>query len=83
MLNLSDKTVTKAFKELSDCKLIYEKKQGRNKTNLIYPCKMISEEWSRKNYDSGTGKNTILKSENLRCNNTNKVNSKPQENNFE
>ena len=32
-LNLSDKTVTKAFKELSDCKLIYEKKQGRN--NLI------------------------------------------------
>lgn len=88
LLNLSDKTVTKAFKELSNCKLIYEKKQGRNKPNLIYPCKMISEEWSRKNYDSGTGKNTILESENLRCNNTNnnytnKVNSKSQKNNFE
>ena len=64
LLNLSDKTVTKAFKELSDCKLIYEKKQGRNKPNLIYPCKMISKEWRRKNYDSRTGKNTILESEN-------------------
>lgn len=66
MLNLSDKTVTKAFKELSDCKLIYERKQGRNKPNLIYPCKMISEEWSRKNYDSGTGKITIQEQEKIR-----------------
>ena len=46
---LSDKTVTKAFKELNDCNLIYEKKQGRNKLNLIYPCKI---------YDSGIGKFT-------------------------
>lgn len=58
LFNLSDKTVTKAFKQLIDCKLIYEKKQGRNKPNLIYPCKMIANEWSRKNYDSGTGKIT-------------------------
>ena len=36
LLNLSDKTVTKAFKQLSDCKLIYEKKQGSTKPNLIY-----------------------------------------------
>ena len=36
LLNLSDKTVTKAFKQLKDCKLIYEKKQGANKPNLIY-----------------------------------------------
>ena len=36
LLNLSDKTVTKAFKQLSDCKLIYEKKQGSAKPNLIY-----------------------------------------------
>ena len=42
LFNLSDKTVTKAFKQLIDCKLIYEKKQGRNKPNLIYPCKMIA-----------------------------------------
>lgn len=36
LLNLSDKTVTKVFKQLKDCKLIYEKKQGANKPNLIY-----------------------------------------------
>ena len=28
LLGLSDKTVTKAFKQLNECKLIYEKKQG-------------------------------------------------------
>ena len=38
---------------------------------LIYPCKMIANEWSRKNYDSRTGKITSQESENLRCNNTN------------
>jgi hypothetical protein len=27
---------------------------------------MISEEWSRKNYDSGTGKNTIQEQEKIR-----------------
>ena len=36
MLNLSDKTATKAFKQLNECKLIHEKKQGANKPNLIY-----------------------------------------------
>ena len=36
MLNLSDKTVTKAFKQLNECKLIHEKKQGSTKPNLIY-----------------------------------------------
>ena len=35
MLNLSDKTATKAFKQLNECKLIHEKKQGANKPNLI------------------------------------------------
>ncbi len=91
LFNLSDKTVTKAFRELNECKLIYEKKQGRNKPNLIYPCKMDfdSNIWNRKNSDSETGKNTILESENLRCNNTNnnytnRVNSKAKnKNNFE
>lgn len=73
LFNLSDKTVTKAFKQLIDCKLIYEKKQGRNKPNLIYPCKMIVNEWSRKNYESRTGKITSQESENLRCNNTNNI----------
>ena len=74
LFHLSDKTVTKAFKELSDCNLIYEKKQGRNKPNLIYPCK-IDFEWSRKNYDSGLVKSTTLNSEKLRLNNTNSKNT--------
>lgn len=34
LLNLSDKTDTKAFKQLKQCKLIYEKKQGSTKPNL-------------------------------------------------
>lgn len=74
-LCLSDKTVTKAFKQLTDCKLIYEKKQGANKPNLIFVGKMqymnIPKTWSRKNYDSGHEKNTIQESENLRAINTN------------
>ena len=35
-LNLSDKTVTKAFKQLTSVKLIYEKRQGFRKNNIIY-----------------------------------------------
>ena len=35
-LNLLDKTVTKTFKQLVSVKLIYEKKQGNNKPNIIY-----------------------------------------------
>ena len=34
-LNLSDKTVTKAFKQLADLNLIYEKWQGCKKNNII------------------------------------------------
>ena len=35
-LNLSDKTVTKAFKELKNKKLIREKRTGFKKNNIIY-----------------------------------------------
>jgi len=74
-LNLSDKTVTKAFKELSNAKLIYEKRQGFKKNNIIYVGKInhISTDniMNRKNYDSRNGKNTIQESENLRCSNNN------------
>ena len=35
-LNLSDKTVTKAFNQLTNVKLINEKRQGCKKTNIIY-----------------------------------------------
>ena len=35
-LNLSDKTITKAFNSLKETGLIYEKKQGMGRPNLIY-----------------------------------------------
>lgn len=40
-LNLSDKTVTKAFRELNNVKLIYEKRLGFRKKNIIYVGKRI------------------------------------------
>ena len=74
-LNLSDKTVTKAFKQLSDVKLIYEKKQGFSKPKLIYVAKIqhqnIEISHNRKNYDYINGDSTITESENLRAINTN------------
>ena len=72
-LNLSDKTVTKAFRQLTDVKLIYEKKQGFKKNNIIYVGKInhisTANIMSRKNYDSRNGKTTSQESENLRCSN--------------
>lgn len=72
LLNISDKTATKAFKQLNKCKLIYEKKQGQTKPNLIYVGKIEHDDsipnMIRKNYDSRVGKNTIHDSENLRPN---------------
>lgn len=44
LLNLSDKTATKAFNQLKECKLINEKKQGANKPNLIYVGKIDHDE---------------------------------------
>ena len=74
-LNLSDKTVTKAFKQLSDVNLIYEKKQGFSKPKLIYVAKIqhpkIELSHNRKNYDYINGDSTITESENLRAINTN------------
>ena len=74
-LNLSDKTVTKAFKQLSDVNLIYEKKQGFSKPKLIYVAKIqhqkIELSHNRKNYDYINGDSTITESENFRPINTN------------
>ena len=74
-LSLSDKTVTKAFKQLSDVNLIYEKKQGFSKPKLIYVAKIqhqkIELSHNRKNYDYINGDSTINESENLRSINTN------------
>lgn len=76
LLGLSDKTVTKAFKQLNECKLIYEKKQGANKPNLIYVGKINHDknliQVIRKNYESRIVKSTTHDTENLRSNYNNK-----------
>ncbi len=78
-LDLSDKTVTKAFKQLKDCKLIHEKRQGANKPNLIYVGKIDHDEdlikLIRKNYESRIVKSTTLDTENLRPNYNNNNNN--------
>lgn len=81
LLNLSDKTATKAFKQLKECKLIYEKKQGSTKPNLIYVGKIEHDKnlikVIRKNYESRVGKSTSHDTENLRPNyNNNNYNYK-------
>ena len=72
-LNLSAKTVTKAFKQFTEAKLIYEKRQGFRKNNIIYVGKTNhisnTKMMSRKIYESRNGKSTSQESENLRCNN--------------
>lgn len=88
MLDLSDKTVTKAFKQLRDCKLIHEKRQGANKPNLIYVGKIDHDEdlikLIRKNYESRIVKSTTLDTENLRPNyNNNNYNNRGKKNNFQ
>ena len=80
-LDLSDKTVTKAFKQLKDCKLIHEKRQGANKPNLIYVGKIEHDEELtkviHKNYDSRIVKSTTQDTENLQSNyNNNNYNNK-------
>ncbi len=74
-LCLSEKTVTKAFKQLTDVNLIAEKRQG--KPNLIYVDKIQHENiknfvdmeklqvLNSKNYGYGEVENTILDMENL------------------
>ena len=77
-LNLSNKTVIKAFKELDAVELIKEVRQGLGKPNLIYIGKMKIEcsEMNNlhlqkcKNYTSVSEKNTLYESENLHTINT-------------
>ncbi len=87
-LNLSDKTVTKAFNQLKECKLIHEKKQGANKPNLIYVGKIEHDEnliqVIRKNYESRVVKSTTHDTENLRQNyNNNNYNNKGKKNSYQ
>ena len=84
-LGLSEKTVTKAFKQLIDADLIEEKRQGLGKPNLIYVVKITYEEkhsiadtenlqdLNRKNYRSETVESTFQEQENLPTINTNNI----------
>ena len=88
-LCLSDKTVTKAFKQLTEVKLIEEKRQGLGKPNLIYVGKIQHENQEDEKIDKSETekmplntckisdfrkvKNTILEEENLREINPNNI----------
>lgn len=84
-LCLSEKTVTKAFKQLVDTNLIAEKRQGLGKPNLIYVGKIQHEEiiadieqkslqvLNSKNYGSGKVKSTTLDTEKLHTINPNNI----------
>lgn len=82
-LNLSDKTVSKAFKQLTETNLVFEKRQGLGKPNIIFIGKIQHESVDvstdteilrfkkRKNYDSRVVEDTIQDTENVRPINTN------------
>ena len=83
-LGLSEKTVTKAFAQLSVAGLIEEKRRGLGKPNHIYVGKIQHEEitdtenlppLNRKIYGSGTVENTVLEQENFPTINTNTINT--------
>ena len=79
-LGLSEKTVTKAFKQLSDVNLIEEKRQGLGKPNLIYVAKIQYEDkildtekvqvLNSNFYGSVAVENTVQEQENLQAINT-------------
>ncbi len=74
-LNLSDKTITKAFRKLEEAKLIYEIRSGFKKNNIIYVGKInhlsIENSMNRTMSDSRNGQFTNHESENVRRNYTN------------
>ncbi len=59
-LNLSDKPVTRAFKELREAKLIKEEKQGFGKPNLIYIGKIEQEELQINDIDTDDYAENVL-----------------------
>ena len=88
-LCLSDKTVTKAFKQLTEVNLIEEKRQGLGKPNLIYVGKIQHENQENETIENSETekmplntckisdfrevKNTIQEQENLRRINPNNI----------
>lgn len=80
-LNISDKTATKAFRQLKELKLISERRMGKGKTYKIYVGKI-----NRKKYDSSIGNFTTELSEKVRNsknNNSYNKNTKKTKSNFE
>lgn len=80
-LNISDKTATKAFRQLKELKLISERRMGKGKTYKIYVGKI-----NRKKYNSSIGNFTTELSEKVRNsknNNSYNKNSKKTKSNFE
>lgn len=79
ILNITDKTVTKAIKELKDIKLVFESRRGLGKPNLIYIGKLNLENQetenlpfiTEKNSEIESRKNTTNESEKLQPSNTN------------
>ncbi len=57
-LNLSDKPVTRAFKELRETNLIKEERQGFGKPNLIYIGKIEHEELQNSNINTNDYRET-------------------------
>ena len=84
-LGLSEKTATKAFKQLIDVNLIAEKRQGLGKPNLIYVAKIQYEDKNNipdtekvqvlnsNFYGSRIVQNTVQEQENLPTINTNNI----------
>ena len=81
-LGLSEKTVIKAFKQLAEARLIFEKRQGLGKPILIYVGKIQHEEITEqenvqlqncKNYSSRDVKSTVQELEILQGINTNNI----------
>lgn len=82
ILNISDKTCTKAFKQLTNTELIKEVRQGLGKPNLIFIGHIVYDDpqtvensQNRKNYDSAIENFTVQESEIFRPNNTNTNNT--------
>lgn len=84
-LGLSEKTVTKAFKQLVDTDLIEEKRQGLGRPNLIYVAKIQYEKKDKISdtenlqvlnsnfYGSRVVESTVQEQENLQTINTNNI----------
>ena len=90
-LNLSSKTVIKAFKQLTEIKLVKEKRQGLGKPNLIFVGKIVHQNIEDffeqenkhlqkcKNYTSRDVKNTVQEVENVQAINTYNINTNKED----